>query len=200
MAWRQKKPQERLHAGSLTLLRDRCTPDTSHVRLPLPVLLPLLPLLLVLLLCAASLLAATLVALRLLEAVFEFIDPTPPDPLRDNAQHISIPRVPSTKNRPRLTRSGSFCCGWLWAEGTLTPAKPTYWRRVQRCIRAPRRRLHLLLSETRLAAALVRVLQGRSPPPQRRSSSRERGYFFVLVRAAPHQPRRADLPRPLTPP
>ena len=175
------------------LLADRCSPDTSHRKLPLPMLLLLLPLLLVAILWVVCLLTATIYALQLLEQLLEVLDPTPPDQFRDHSEQAGRLLFADTSTA-RLTRSGSFCCGWLWATngGTLAREKrPSLLRRVQRFFSACRRRLQLLLAQSstatllQQAAALWRGIPLRrgSPPQLRRVSlAHKRAYYFVLAR------------------
>lgn len=202
------KPSPPVMDGHAVLLADRCSPDTSHRKLPLPLLLPLLPFLLLALLWVACLLTATIYALQLMEQLLEFLDPTPPDQFRDQPVNRTLYAETSTS---RLTRSGSFCCGWLWAtDGSLAPEKPlSILQRVQCFLRAPRRRLQLLMAESTTATlleapwlllALWRGTAtgtaagtatgspprrgGRGSPPQLRRVTPEpkRAYFFVLAR------------------
>ena len=202
------KPSPPVMDGHAVLLADRCSPDTSHRKLPLPLLLPLLPFLLLALLWVACLLTATIYALQLMEQLLEFLDPTPPDQFRDQPVNRTLYAETSTS---RLTRSGSFCCGWLWAtDGSLAPEKPlSILQRVQCFLRAPRRRLQLLVAESTTATlleapwlllALWRGTAtgtaagtatgspprrgGRGSPPQLRRVTPEpkRAYFFVLAR------------------
>lgn len=202
------KPSPPVMDGHAVLLADRCSPDTSHRKLPLPLLLPLLPFLLLALLWVACLLTATIYALQLMEQLLEFLDPTPPDQFRDQPVNRTLYAETSTS---RLTRSGSFCCGWLWAtDSSLAPEKPlSILQRVQCFLRAPRRRLQLLMAESTTATlleapwlllALWRGTAtgtaagtatgspprrgGRGSPPQLRRVTPEpkRAYFFVLAR------------------
>ena len=183
------------------LLADRCSPDTSHRKLRLPLLLPLLPFLLVAILWVGCLLTATIYALQLLEQLLEVLDPTPPDQFRERNQPVSRTLFAETSTA-RLTRSGSFCCGWLWARNdTLAPEKPlSLLQRVQRFLRAPRRRLQLLLAESSTATLLeapwllLALWRGTplrrggrcSPrsPPQLRVTTHDpkRAYYFLLAR------------------
>ena len=183
------------------LLADRCSPDTSHRKVRLPLLLPLLPFLLVAILWVGCLLTATIYALQLMEQLLEVLDPTPPDQFRQRNQPVSRSLSAETSTA-RLTRSGSFCCGWLWATNdTLAPEKPlSLLQRVRRFLRAPRRRLQLLLAESSTATLLeapwllLALWRGtplrrggrcspRSPPQLRRvTHSPKRAYYFLLAR------------------
>ena len=182
--------------GHAVLLADRCSPDTSHHKLRLPLLLPFLPFLLVATLWVGCLLTATIYALQLMEQLLEVLDPTPPDQFRNQPVRRSLFAETSTA---RLTRSGSFCCGWLWATSdSLAPEKPlSLLQRVRRFLRAPRRRLQLLLAESSTATLLEapwlllalwrgtpQRRGGRGRPPQLRRVTHDpkRAYYFVLAR------------------
>ena len=186
------------------LLADRCSPDTSHRTLRLPLLLPLLPFLLVAIVWVACALAAIIYALLLIEQMLEVLDPTPPDQFRDRNQPVSRSLFADETSANRLTRSGSFCCGWLWATSdTLAPEKPLpLSQRVRRFLRAPRRRLQLLLAESSTATLLEAPWlllalwrgtplrrardrareRGRLPQRRRVSHDPSRAYFFLLAR------------------
>ena len=186
------------------MLADRCSPDTSHRKLRLPLLLPLLPLLLVAIVWVAIALAAIIYALLLIEQMLEVLDPTPPDQFRDRNQPVSRSLFADETSANRLTRSGSFCCGWLWATSdTLAPEKPLpLAQRVRRFLRAPRRRLQLLLAESSTATLLEAPWlllalwrgtplrrardrardRGRLPQRRRVSHDPSRAYFFLLAR------------------
>ena len=186
------------------LLADRCSPDTSHRKLRLPLLLPLLPFLLLAIVWVACALAAIIYALLLIEQMLEVLDPTPPDQFRDRNQPVSRSLFADETSANRLTRSGSFCCGWLWATSdTLAPEKPLpLSQRVRRFLRAPRRRLQLLLAESSTATLLEAPWhllalwrgtplrrardrardRGRLPQRRRVSHDPSRAYFFLLAR------------------
>jgi len=186
------------------LLADRCSPDTSHRKLRLPLLLPLLPFLLVAIVWVAIALAAIIYALLLIEQMLEVLDPTPPDQFRDRNQPVSRSLFADETSANRLTRSGSFCCGWLWCTSdTLAPEKPLpLSQRVRRFLRAPRRRLQLLLAESSTATLLEAPWlllalwrgtplrrardrardRGRLPQRRRVSHDPSRAYFFLLAR------------------
>ena len=175
--------------GHAVLLADRCSPDTSHRKLPLPLLLPLLPLLLFLTLWIGCMLAATIYALQLVEQLLEVLDPTPPDQFQDRSQPSSV--LFAETSTSRLTRSGSFCCGWLWAtNGPVAPERRgSHLRPVQRFLRAPRRRLERILAESSIATLLQQAAALWRGGPLRRGGStqlrrviRKRAYFFVLAR------------------
>ena len=186
------------------LLADRCSPDTSHRKLRLPLLLPLLPFLLAAIVWVAIALAAIIYALLLIEQMLEVLDPTPPDQFRDRNQPVSRSLFADETSANRLTRSGFFCCGWLWATSdTLAPEKPLpLSQRVRRFLRAPRRRLQLLLAESSTATLLEAPWlllalwrgtplrrardrareRGRLPQRRRVSHDPSRAYFFLLAR------------------
>ena len=186
------------------MLADRCSPDTSHRKLRLPLLLPLLPLLLVAIVWVAIALAAIIYSLLLIEQMLEVLDPTPPDQFRDRNQPVSRSLFADETSANRLTRSGSFCCGWLWCTSdTLAPEKPLpLSQRVRRFLRAPRRRLQLLLAESSTATLLEAPWlllalwrgtplrrardrareRGRLPQRRRVSHDPSRAYFFLLAR------------------
>jgi hypothetical protein len=190
------KPPPPVMDGHAVLLADRCSPDTSHHKLRLPLLLPFLPFLLVATLWVGCLLTATIYALQLMEQLLEVLDPTPPDQFRNQPVRRSLFAETSTA---RLTRSGSFCCGWLWATSdSLAPEKPlSLLQRVRRFLRAPRRRLQLLLAESSTATLLEapwlllalwrgtplrRGGRGRPPQLRRVTHDPKRAYYFVLAR------------------
>ena len=184
---------ENLHQVRLRLRRAIDGKGYEECRIRPSVVVLFLPLLLALLVAAGCVLAITGWALLVLEHVLELFAPTSTRADEEAEQQLqqqqqreresSSGSLSRGSSSSRLTRVGSFVCGWLWVEGqpvwAPAPAPSSYWDYLL---------LHRQLR--RLVGAAYSGLRSRLLRGTSRGRHRERHHllhaaregFFVLAR------------------